>query len=331
MKKLSIILPHFETFRWTAVAVHAFKTYGFSIPWELIVCDNSPGHPSIQCLTETSLGEGIKIVSGEPSFGSHGKGYFHAYKHAAGDWIFTAESDSYPTRHGWGEEYIKASTDYDLIGPEMPMGGGTFIHPCGALVNRKVLDAHQEWRSDHRDWKFIPGAAPALGLSDKGYHVVASDKWLSDKTISPEVMSGMRLWEPDVGPWQSMISFDDDSFDSYWKRTGIKNWEPTEKGAHLRIGYEPGQHLSYFAESHGFRCLRAPTEIVWMDGMENRQAAYSRVFGGFEHAWCGTSSFSPAIAPNVRDYKMSQMNQLFSALPELVRAKIEFLEERYTK
>lgn len=330
MKKVSILIPHFQTWRWTALAVHFFKTYGFSVPWELIVCDNSPGHPSIQCLTKTSLGDGVKIVAGQHDFPSHGKGYFRAYEEADGDWILTAESDSYPTRHGWSEEYVKASADYDFIGPEMPMGGGTFIHPCGALVSRKVLDAHDEWRRSVRDWKFIPGSAPAFGLSDKGYHVVASEKWLSDKTISPDVMAGLRLWEPDVGPWQCMKSFDDDSFDSYWERKGIANWNPTEKQVHLRIGYEPGQHLSYFAQSHGFRCLKAPTHIEWMAGKTGQQAAFSTVFGGFTHAWCGTSAFSPAIAPEVREFKMAQMNDLFAQLPEDVRAKIEELEKANT-
>jgi hypothetical protein len=129
-----------------------------------------------------------------------------------------------------------------------------------------------------------------------------------------------------------MRSFDDDSFDTYGQRTEIKNWYPISGvNYHLRIGYEPGQHLSCYAQSpinqrRGFRTLKAPCHIEWMKGYEGRQAACSTVFGGFVHAWCGTSSTLPGIEPEVRDFKIRQRDELVAQLPEDVRRKISQLK-----
>jgi hypothetical protein len=327
--KVSIILVHFKTWRWTAAAIHFFKTFPFACEHEVIVTDNSPGHPSIKCLTETDLGEGVKIVQGQADFPSHGKGYFHAYKEATGDWIFTAESDSFPLNPDWSLPYISAAEEFDFIAPIMPMAAGTYGHPAGALVNRKVLDQHQVWRESLKDWIFIPDAAPALGISPQGYHVaIRKDALQATATPQTKIWEDVALWAPDVGPWQEMRSFDDDDFATYGQRTGITNWEPQpDRRVHLRIGYEPGQHLWYFAKSHGVKCFEAPVHIEWMPGWEGRQAAYSDVFGGFRHVWCGTAAMGGATAPQVRDFKQKQADQYFLQLPNETRRKIEELEK----
>lgn len=332
MKLVSILIPHFKTWRWTSACIHLFKHYGFSLPYEIIVCDNSPGHPSIKCLTETELGEGVTIVDGQADFPSHGKGYFKAYQKAQGDWIFTAESDSFPTRHGWGEGYIKAAEHHDFIAPLMPMAAGAYGHPAGALVKRSVLDAHEAWRRDITDlgWVFIPGAAQALRLSDQGYHVVIHRDELARHSLPQDVDDNMRLWAEDVGPWQEMRSFDDDSFKTYGQRRCIGAWSPIAgRDHHLRIGYEPGQHLWYFAKSHGVKCMEAPLHIEWMPGRTGQQASYSDVFGGFRHVWAGTSAFCDGIPAHTKEHKMKQMNQYFAQLPEHIRTKVEELERKH--
>lgn len=324
MRKISILLPHFRAVKWLAIAVHALKRYEPDVPWELVVCNNSPGHPSIKILTETELGDGVKIVDGQADFPSHGKGLFFAYQAAdpLSDWIMTMESDSLPIRDNWSHEFIKASSRYDLIGPEMKMGGGTYIHPCGAIVRRSVLEEHAAWRKRYSDWKFCPGAAPSLGLHESGYHVVAHKDWLDGKDLPADVAANIKLWEPDVGPWQSMIEWDDDSFSNYWTRDGVTHWEP-RKGMnwHLRIGLEPGCHLSWWAQAHGVKCLKAPTHVEWMKGKENAQASYSDVFSGFRHVWAGTSAFCNGIPADTKAHKMAQMESYFSELPAHIQAK----------
>jgi hypothetical protein len=329
VKSISILIPHYRFPKWIAVAVHRFKQFQFPLPWELVVCDNSPGHDSIKILTETDLGKDVKIVSGQPDFPSHGKGYFKAYQHAEGDWIFTAESDSFPVQDSWGNEYVKASATYDFIAPIMPMAAGSYGHPAGALVNRSVLDLHKEWRKSIPEWLFCPGAAPTLNVSSRGYHVIANKLWLlkhAPSTIDPSVRDGIELWRDDVGPWQEHRSFDDDTFETYGQRTGILNWHPTSKDYHLRIGYEPGQHLWYFAKSHGVKCMEAPVHIQWIPGWEGRQADYSDVFGGFRHVWCGSSAFGDATDPTIKAWKVKQMNDYFSQLPEDIQKKCAELE-----
>lgn len=329
MKKVSILIPTFKTFRWTAICINAFKEFGIPVESEIILCDNSPGHPSIKAISETSLGEGINILAGDPEFPSHGQGYQKAYEHSDGDYIFTAESDSFPNRHGWFDEYIKASADFSFIGPEMPMGGGTYIHPAGALISRKSIEAAEQWQKAHTQWVFIPGAGAKLKLSDMGYHVVAHEDWLNDLPVVDEKMRHeIELWR-NVGVWQEQRCFDTETFENYMLRNGIKNWEPIPGTmSYNKIGLEPGQWISYYCQSHGTRCLKAPTHIEWMPGHEGRQAAYSTVFGGFVHVWAGSVTMVSAenMSPEVVAFKRNMMNDYFQRLPQDVREKIEKLE-----
>lgn len=329
MKKISIIIPTFKTWRWTAICINAFKTYGVPVDSEIILVDNAPDHPAIKAITETSLGDGVKVLEGERDFPSHGRGYEIALKQATGDCIFCSETDSFPTRHGWFDEYVKASSEYDFIGPEVPQSSGRYLHPAGALISREVIDAARVWIAAHKEWKFVPDAGVKIGGSDKPYHVVASDKFLGALLLDESLKKSIALWQrTDV--FQEMRCFDEDTFDSYSKRNGITNWEPVPgKDCYLKIGMESGQWLSYYAQSFGFRCLAAPTHIEWMPGHVGGQAAYSTVFGGFTHAWCGTSSFCDGIAPDVREFKMKQMNDFWMTLPVSIRMQIEELEKEY--
>lgn len=327
MRKVSIIFSHWHTFRWSAIAVHFFKKYQWPIPWELIICDNSPGHPSIRAITETPLGEGVKIVQGESDFASHGRGNEIALHHATGSHIFFSESDAFPIQDNWANEYIKASSEYDLIGPEVPQGSGTYIHPAGALYDRRIIDAHALWREKNTDWVFCSDAAIELGTSDRPYHVVAHKDWLAQCELSDGLKNKIEIWKR-AECMQEMRCFDEETFSNYMLRKGIHNWSPVHgQQTYNKIGFEAGQHLSYLAQSLGFRCLKAPTDLQWMKGHHGGQAAFSDVFGGFRHCWCGTSSFSPAIASDVREFKMAQMNHYFAQLPADIQDYIIKLEE----
>lgn len=330
MTKVSILIPHFKTWRWTAACIWHFRTFGAPVDSEIILVNNSPGHPSIKAITETELGEGVKVVSGDPEFPSHGNGYDLAAKVATGDYFFTAETDSFPTRCGWFDEYVKAAGDgYDLIGPEIPQSAGRYIHPAGALMSRKVYDAALRWQKGHASWFFCPGAGIMMQVSDKGYHVVAHASELSRIISGSALEREVEQWAK-VGPYQEMRSFDEDSFDTYPQRTGIQNFQPLHgKTIYLKIGYEAGQWLSYFAEAYGFRVLRAPVEIEWMAGHEGRQSAGSTVFGGFRHVWAGSVSNLPNdLAPDVRAHKLAEQERWFSQLPEKLRNQIHDLESR---
>lgn len=328
MKKVAITFAHWETWRWTAIAVYFLKKYQFPIEQEIVVVNNSVGHPSIKCLTHTSLGEGVKIIEGDPTIPSHGQALSLAYEACDSDWIFTSESDALPIKDSWGHEYVKAACEFDYIGPWMALAGGHFIHPCGALGSRKVIEGAKAWRKQYPEWVFASGSAIDLGVSDRPYHVSCTKEFLESKNPSKCLRDSVLLWAK-AGPWQEMLSFDDDSFDNYWMRQNIKHLAPVGKDHHLRIGYEPGQHLSGFAIKN-FKCLFAPFDMKWIDGFHNRQASYSDVFGAFRHVWCGTSSFSPAIDPAVRSHKMDQMNHYFSLLPDDLRQTILNLEAEHS-
>lgn len=338
LRKLSILIPHYLSYKWIAACIHQFKTYPPSIPHEIIVCDNSMGHPSIMALTDTPLGEGIKIVQGDPDLPSHGHGYEICASEAEGDWFFTAENDSFPTRHGWFESYVKdAGEGYELIGPLMPMASGKYIHPAGACISRRAVEQAREWQKNHngfhegQDWYFCPAMAIYLGLSDKAYHVVVNRDILCDR-IPPDSPQDREIcnWRK-AEAWQEMRSFDEDTFESYGQRTGIKNWEPIQgKRTYLKIGYEAGQWLSYYCSSHGIKVKEADLHIEWMPGREGRQAAYSTVYGGFTHIWAGSSSLLVGLEQPVRDFKNAQAEHWFSQVPENIRKQILELEAKHS-
>lgn len=296
------------------------------------MCDGSPGHPSIKSITETSLGDGVKVVSGDPELPSHGQGLSLAWDQASPDcdWAFTAETDSFPTRHGWGENYIKASVGVDIIGPRMMLAGGIFVHPAGAMYSRRLIDAMKDWQERHADWCFVPSAGISLGLSDKAYHVVARRDWLMGKNLPADKWKEIEIWSRS-GPWQNMLSFDVDSFDDYFLRASIKNWEPTGEPAYLRIGYEPGENLSMFADSMGFKSFHAPYHVEWMDGRRDQQAAYSDIFdGAFRHIWAGTSAtVVDGLDEPVKAFKRNQMAELWNKLPVKLRHEIELMEAKH--
>lgn len=326
LKSVSVLCAHYKSWKWLAIAIHSLKHYGFSgIPFEIVVADNSPGHPSIKAITETSLGEGVKVVQGDVDLPSQGQGNTLAYAASEGSHIFTIETDSMATRHGWFEEFIKASANHDYIGPHMSLAGGIFIHPCGALASREVIEAAKQWQRDHSDWVFVAGAGIKLGLSDKAYHVVCHEHWLLSQTIDRDTQREVDIWKK-AGPWQCMISWDDDNWGTYMNRNGIQHLEPRHAQYHLRMGYEPGQWLSAFAQKN-FRCFNAPCLIEWIPGWEGRQAAKSTIFGGFTHIWAGTSAtVVEGLEDEVKRYKRKQMAKAWLTVPEDIRSKIEKLE-----
>lgn len=310
--------------------VAAFKKYPFSIDSELIICDNSPGHPSIKAITETSLGEGVKVIQGNPDFPSHGHGYDLAYDQSTGDWIMCTETDAFPIMHGWGENWIKASSEFDMIGPLVPQSSGSYIHPAGCMYRRELIERAKEWQQAHQQWVFVPGAGAMLKTHPKACHVVAHEDWLRDMMVPGDMQEQIDLWKL-AGPFQEMRSFDEDTFEDYSKRTGINNFEPVSgKMFYNKIGYEGGQWLNYYAERHGYRCLRCPNEILWMQGHEGAQAAESRIFGSFVHVWGGTVTqvSGQNMAKDVVIRKKESMMKFFDLMvPDDIKPQILKISE----
>lgn len=330
MKSVSVLCAHFKSWRWLPIAINSLKQYEFSgIPFQIVVADNSKGHPSIKAITETPLGEGVKIVDGDPDLPSQGQGNTLAYLASEGSHLFTIETDSMAMRHGWFEPYVKASADYDYVGPHMELAGGRFIHPCGALASRELIEAAREWQRNHSDWVFVPGAAIKFGLSDKPYHVVCHEHWLLSRNIDRDTQREVDIWKK-AGPWQCMISWDDDDWNTYMLRDDVKHFEPREAKWHLRMGYEPGGWLSAFARKY-FRSLNAPCRIEWMPNRIGQQAAYSDIFdGAYRHIWAGTSAtVVEGLADDVKAFKRDQMNALWQGVPEDIRKHIEKLEAEH--
>lgn len=328
MKKVSIIWSHWQTFRWSAITAYFFKKYQWPFPWEMLVANNSGNHPSIKVLTETELGDGVRIIEGETDFPSHGRGNELCLAAATGSHAFFTESDAFPIQDNWANEYIKLAADFHLIGPEIPQGSGRYIHPAGSLYDMRIFDAMKEWQNSIRDWYFCPDAAIELGTSDRPYHVVCHKDFFESKNPSDALRDRVRLWQR-CGPMQEMRCFDStDTFENHMDRTGVTYWQPVVgRDYYNKIGFEAGQMAAYFAHDHGFRCIRASTDLRWIPGWEGRQSSGATVLGGFFHAWCGASSRCNGIHPDVRAFKLAQEDHYFRQLPEKLQRDIELLEK----
>lgn len=324
MKKVSILIPHFQTWKWTAACIWHFKQYGIPVDSEIILVNNSPGHPSIKAITETDLGRDIIVLDGDPEFTSHGMGYDIAARRASGDWFFTSETDSFPTQCGWFDEYVKSSVDHSLIGPEIPQSSGFYVHPAGALMRRRIYDDAMEWQKQYAEWLFYPGTGIIYGF-DKPYHVLVHVDHATHAE-DDESVAQMRLWRR-AGPYQEMRAFCDDDWDTYPMRRDAMFRPEQDLKVYRKIGYEAGQWLSYFADKQGYRVQRAPVNLQWMPGQHGKQAAHSTVFEGFTHFWGGTvSSLGPnGMEETVRAFKLKQQQDAFEKLPLNLKMQIEEL------
>lgn len=331
MKKLSIIISHFKSWEWTSVCLWHFRKYPPPVPHEIIVINNSPiGDHSISVLTQTALGDGVKVYPGRQDFPSHGMGYDVAYQQSSGDWIFCSETDSFPIHEDWFLEYLKHSSHAALIGPIVAQSSGPYLHPAGALYKRELIESAIQWQKEHSNWLFIPGAAKVLGLSDEAFHVVAEESWLEGQDLPDDFRKALELWES-VGPFQEMRAFRDDSFQTYGQRTEAPLDPIGDQKTFLRIGLEAGQWLHWYAKWEGFPIHEAQTHLMWIEGLEGQQAAFSTVFGRFFHAWGGTVYSGPNdYDQRAKAHKANQKSEWFNRLPEDLRNQVIQLKSQYS-
>jgi hypothetical protein len=90
-----------------------------------------------------------------------------------------------------------------------------------------------------------------------------------------------------------------------------------------RVGYEPGQWLSYWHYAMGKPIFEIPTETKWINNTPGTQQEYTQMESGFKHLW-GISAWKEAD-PNHEFAKIKQPipDQLYETLPHYQKIKNE--------
>jgi hypothetical protein len=84
----------------------------------------------------------------------------------------------------------------------------------------------------------------------------------------------------------------------------------------FRIGYEPGQYLSYWMNAMKKKVFYIPTEVVWVPGKEDENQEYTLMESGIKHLW-GISSYrdSEPTSDWIRRKQVAPI-ELYDTLPD---------------
>lgn len=141
----TVVIPHAYTTRWTQIAVSSLKGHKNEASFDIIVIDNSPGHPSIRGISETELHNGVMIVTPpDPNMVGHQLALDMAIDYVKTPYYLAWETDVQVMRHGWLDYFLDHVKDEytAIVGWYWSIGiddSRHYISPAGALYNTRIL------------------------------------------------------------------------------------------------------------------------------------------------------------------------------------------------
>lgn len=337
---ISILISHFKTGKMTAYTIYKILEHSANHNIEILVCDNNARDGSIEYLSPFK--DKIKIFEYPKNIiQSHGIGYNYLLPYVNNEYFITLESDSYPIKNGWLDYYkLFIDNDYDIAGSLLQLSGGKYIHVAGALYKKSLwheanlychslpyhylsnfgyyegFDCHVMVHDDI--WRFFlekPSAFVKLPDSKKDYN-------------TEQILQNEHYYHPVVGPFHNGMGMTQETVNMIGARNPVTDPKQIilngrDKIIH-RVGYEPGQWLTYWAIAKGKKICEIPTETVWMPNRENQQQEYTLTENGVKHAW-GVSSFAFSDKEDIQDIavrKKKLPEELYETLPEEYKIKM---------
>src|SRR3972149_576172 len=103
-KKALIVIPHSRTTKWLQIVIASIKQFKNNAKFDVMVVNNSPvGDQSLKGITETELGDGIRIEENQ-----YVRAHAGALDYALSiideneyPYFFAAETDCRALRNGW--------------------------------------------------------------------------------------------------------------------------------------------------------------------------------------------------------------------------------------
>ncbi|PWT75783.1 MAG: hypothetical protein C5B59_07985 [Bacteroidetes bacterium] len=335
--RFTILVPHYKAGKITAHCLSKIHKYKGKHDIRVIVIDNNPGDGSIAYLRPFPHD---LISYPKDKLQSHGIAFDYAMDHVDTEWFITPESDSFPTHEGWLDYYERLIKEgYDGGGSLLKLSGGTYVHPCGALYKTADWKAAKRYCDDEQPYIYFPNMAMREGFAchtmirtDKVEKIISSMDDYFDVAedykgkTREQIMDRANHYFPCTQPFHNGMGHLNESIKSYGDRD--MNLGPIDvmlkKNMQLvyRIGYEPGQWLSYWLKATGRKIFYVPTQIQWMPGREMQQQAFTSMENGFTHIW-GVSSYYDKFKTqdeteefgDVITEKRNFMNRLYAELP----------------
>lgn len=331
--KFSIIFCHYKTGPMSAYTIAQILKYKGDHEIEILICNNNAGDGSEKYFEPFK--DQIKIFDyPKDKLQSHGIGYDVLFELAQNEWIITLESDSFPTKDGWLDYYVRLiNQGVDAAGSHLELSGGAYMHPAGALYKRSAWLEAAMYCKNINYYYF-----PNMGIKESfACHIMVHESivyaFLNNPEDYIELAEGYKpytrklaeekcgYYMPVVGPMHNGMGRLQESVRTYGQRT-YENDVPNvllDNRAKIiyRIGYEPGQWFSYWLMANGKKTYPIPTETHWLPGKENQQQEYTLNEAGIRHAW-GVSAYhnyTPKGDEEVARIKQALPDQLYETLP----------------
>lgn len=335
---ISILIPHWKTGMMTAYSISQLLKYKGKHEIEILVIDNNAGDGSVEYLKPFS--KQIKYQAyPKDQLQSHGIAFDYILPYVKTDWFITIESDSFPTQDNWLDYYEDLiNKGYDGAGSLLQLSGGEYMHPCGALYNKKIWQEAKRYCNDVQ-FAYFPNMSVHTGFD---CHLMIHKDIVEDVLNSPydyielahnykgnsriEIINKMMYYSPVVAPFHNGMGMTNESLKTY----GFRNIESEVPAILLkdkpklinRIGYEPGQWFTYWQLAMNKNLFFIPTETKWIDGKPGTQQEYTLMGNGFKHIW-GVSAYKD-VDPEDKIAKIKQAipEQLYNSLPENQKIKV---------
>lgn len=335
MTHISVILPHYKTWKMSFYTIHQLLKYRGRHQLDIYVVDNNPIDDTAMWL-KFFYGDKINVIPYPlDKMQSHGIAYDWVIPHLRTEVFATIESDSFPTSTDWLdwiEQLVKQG--YDSAGSCLDLSGGNFVHTAGAFYKKSIWQQCKRY-VDNVEYSYFPNVAMK---EDFRCHLMVHDSVLDqfmkapDKLIhlAPEYFGkgesffAERLEEYlplGRGVFHNGIGNSDESIHTYNQRNVLTErhniLQDNKKPLIWRIGCEPGQYFNYWLLANGHPVYAIPTNVVWMPGREKQQQEYTISEPGFKHLWAITA-YNDATTPELMDiinFKKQQMEDLYNSIP----------------
>ncbi len=334
---ITIMIPHYKTPKMTLYSVYEFIRNKGRHNISIIVIDNNAGDGTIESLRV--FGKQIEIYFyPKDILQSHGISFDWVMPHVKTDYFITVESDSFPTNDKWLDYYEGLiNQGYDAAGSLLQLSGGYYLHPCGAIYSKKLWQEAKEY-CDNIEYTYFPNMCKKEGFD---CHLMVHNRALNPFLNAPdlfvpladgyknktqsEILGRSKYYKPVVGPFHNGMGNLQESVKTYGQRNLEKDVPEillnNEETFIRRIGYEPGQFLTYWMLATGKKVFSIPTETFWMPNRVNQQQERTINICGFTHVW-GGSSWKFCDKPDVQDIvkrKQDVENELWDSLPEEIK------------
>jgi len=341
MAKISIILPHYKTWKMSFYTIHQLLKCRGRHQLDIYVIDNHPQDGSGQKLKDFFEDKIRLFPYPTDKMQSHGIAYDHIVPHLRTELFVTIESDSFPqTGHeNWLDWYETLSKQgYDSAGSLMWLSGGQFVHTAGAFYKKSVWQQAKRY-IDNIEYSYVPNVAMKDGfpchlmvhdsvleqfISGAGDLVELSPEYrqFSGEELSNHIGKKIAEYSPiGRGVFHNGIGNRDESYLTYAQRNHVEERKnlllDNSKPLIWRMGYEPGQFFFYWMLANGHHIYEIPTEVKWMPGRENQQQERTMMENGFTHLWAVTA-YHGATDPALMDiiqHKSNVMEELYDSIP----------------